>query len=176
MLLDDLDDVMTVERLANQTPWSRLGYEKELRFNDLAAYQVVTVACAGREPLLVGYGGYWLIAGEGHISIVAVHPGWRGHGLGELLLTNMLWLITESGAALATLEVRDSNKVAQNLYEKAGFKLVGRRKHYYKDSQEDALIMTLEPLDETYRQTLRERWSQLVRRLGQNVPAAQGQR
>ncbi len=94
-----------------------------------------------RAPI-VGYGGFWLMVDEAHISTIASHPQWRGRGIGELLLVTMIDAAMEMGANTITLEVRVSNTVAQDLYRKYDFKQVGMRKGYYSDNGEDALIMT----------------------------------
>jgi len=95
---------------------------------------------AGPAPI-VGYGGFWLMAGEAHITTIAVRPELRRRGIGELLLVAMLDRATELGAEVATLEVRVSNIAAQTLYRKYGFRQVGLRRRYYSNN-EDALIMT----------------------------------
>ncbi|MCA9990202.1 MAG: GNAT family N-acetyltransferase, partial [Anaerolineales bacterium] len=82
---------------------------------------------------------------------IATHPRWRGRGLGERLLLHMLAQAASLGATLVTLEVRRSNGAALGLYHKVGFVVVGERRGYYKDTQEDALqedalLMNLEPL------------------------------
>jgi ribosomal-protein-alanine N-acetyltransferase len=101
-----------------------------------------------REPVL-GYGGFWLMVDEAHISTIAVHPMWRGRGLGEMALVAMIEAAILRGAAEVTLEVRVSNGVAQSLYRKYAFVQVGRRKGYYQDNGEDALIMTTPRVDRT---------------------------
>ncbi|MGH2538188.1 MAG: ribosomal protein S18-alanine N-acetyltransferase [Candidatus Promineifilaceae bacterium] len=146
MRLVDVPVVMRIERLAFAVPWSANAYEYELSFNKLAHYQVLGLK-SGR---LIGYAGYWMLAGEAHISTIAIRPAWRGRGLGELLLLNLLYLALADAAALATLEVRLSNTVAQALYAKYRFEPVGRRKRYYQN-REDALLMTAKPLDVAYR-------------------------
>jgi len=83
---------------------------------------------------------------EAHVCTIAVHPNWRGRGLGELLLISLLDRAIELGARVATLEVRVSNQVAQELYNKYIFQIVSRRKRYYSDN-EDAYIMTTPPFD-----------------------------
>ena len=80
---------------------------------------------------------------EAHIATIASHPEWRGRGVGELLLLNMLRVAQQIQAINTTLEVRVSNQAAQNLYRKYNFEEVGRRKAYYQDNREDALIMTV---------------------------------
>jgi ribosomal-protein-alanine N-acetyltransferase len=91
---------------------------------------------------LVGYGGFWLMVDEAHISTIASHADWRRRGIGELLLIAMIDGATQVGARVVTLEVRVSNTDAQALYRKYGFDVTGSRKHYYSDNREDALIMT----------------------------------
>ena len=94
---------------------------------------------------MLGYAGLWLLIDEAHISTIAVAPEWRGRGLGELLLASLLERAISIGADVATLEVRASNLVAQNLYRKYRFTVVGVRKGYYTDNFEDALVMTTPP-------------------------------
>jgi ribosomal-protein-alanine N-acetyltransferase len=123
----------------------------------------------GRPPVL-GYGGFWMIAGEAHISTIAVASEWRRRGLGEFLLWSMLTRASAMGAFEATLEVRISNKVAQNLYHKYGFETVGRRRRYYQDNSEDALIMTVNSFNsEAYQERLGELGQALMARLRQGV-------
>ncbi len=93
-------------------------------------------------PPIVGYGGMWLMVDEAHISTLASHPDWRRQGVGELLLAAMIDRAAEIGAEMVTLEVRVTNTIAQALYRKYGFQVAGRRKGYYSDNGEDALIMT----------------------------------
>jgi ribosomal-protein-alanine N-acetyltransferase len=103
------------------------------------------VVVGERSPIL-GYAGFWLMVDEAHISTIAVRPDWRGLGLGELLLAAMLERATGLEADRATLEVRVSNITAQNLYHKYGFRRAGLRRRYYRDNDEDALIMSTERL------------------------------
>ena len=91
---------------------------------------------------LVGVVGLWIMAGEAHITTIGVRNAYRRQGLGELLLISIIELATGNGARVVTLEVRASNSVALELYEKYGFRRVGVRKGYYTDNREDAIIMT----------------------------------
>lgn len=117
---------------ASRSVWQRFfSREKEAR------------SAEQREPApVVGYGGFWLMVDEAHISTIASHPQWRGRGIGELLLMTMVDGAVEMGARFVTLEVRVSNAVAQALYRKYDFEQVGIRRGYYSDNREDALIMT----------------------------------
>lgn len=183
MTTDDIDAVLAIEEIAYPTPWTRQGYEKEIRRNELAMYHVLEEPSlpsslshreeggkrasidsrSNSEPLsserqkeIVGYAGHWMMAGEMHISMIAVHPDVQGQGLGELLLVHQLVQACEKEAILVTLEVRELNTRAQRLYQKLGFVEVGRRKNYYKDTKEAAILMTLEPLDEV---AIQQRWN-----------------
>ena len=108
---------------------------------------------------VVGYGGFWFILDEAHISTIAVDPDWRGRRVGEGLFVAMLEQAIDLGAITATLEVRVTNTRAQGLYRKYHFEVVGRRKHYYRDNGEDALLMTAE-LHPGYRDDMRRQFSQ----------------
>ncbi|MGH2516857.1 MAG: ribosomal protein S18-alanine N-acetyltransferase [Ktedonobacterales bacterium] len=90
---------------------------------------------------IVGFAGLWLMVDESHITTIAVHPDYRGHGIGEALLSALIGISYDIGARMVTLEVRVSNAVAQNLYHKYGFKEAGVRRRYYSDNHEDAYIM-----------------------------------
>ena len=170
----DLDAVVEIEAHSFPTAWSREGYEHEIKRNERATYYVLTHSTSGRAPAVIGYAGYWLMADEAHISIIAVAPAWRGRGLGELLLLQLLAHALAAGAILATLEVRNTNEIAHALYRKYGFAVVGRRKGYYKDTGEDALLMTVSWEDANeYRQQLRQARRRLWQRLqadGSPVP------
>ncbi|NEP14389.1 MAG: ribosomal protein S18-alanine N-acetyltransferase [Symploca sp. SIO2C1] len=92
-------------------------------------------------PLLLGLGCFWSILEEAHITILAVHPDWRHQGLGQLLLYALLRNATKCQLERATLEVKPSNQAALSIYRKFGFIEAGRRRNYYQDTGEDALIL-----------------------------------
>ncbi|MGQ9626180.1 MAG: ribosomal protein S18-alanine N-acetyltransferase [Anaerolineae bacterium] len=153
MSLKDVDEVMEIERSSFSMPWSESAYRYELRESNYSYYFVLRRKPPIRrlfqrhsEMPVLGYGGFWLLGDEAHISTLAVKQEYRGQRLGELILLYMLDKAAELGAEVATLEVRVSNAVAQNLYLKYGFQRVGLRPRYYNDNGEDALIMTTEPL------------------------------
>jgi ribosomal-protein-alanine N-acetyltransferase len=149
MRLEDLDDVHRIELASFATPWPENAYRSELLTNRLASYLVGRV-----DGRIVAYGGMWLMVDEAHITTFAVHPGWRRQRIGERLLLAFMDLARDRHAREATLEVRLSNLAARRLYEKYGFRPVGLRPRYYSDNNEDALIMTTDPLDD---RALRER-------------------
>jgi [ribosomal protein S18]-alanine N-acetyltransferase len=136
--------------------------------NRIASYQVLTVRKGDQPAQLIGFSGYWIMAGEAHVSTIANHPDWRGRGLGELLFLNLLYLAYDEPAELVTLEVRAGNQVAQALYQKYNLLIVGERLRYYRDNREDALIMTVEPLDKEYRRFLQEMGKRLFERLAEH--------
>lgn len=115
---------------------------------------------------IVGYGGFWLITDEAHISTIAVAKQQRGCGWGELLLVSMIEQAISMNATMVTLEVRVSNQVAQNLYDKYSFVVTGKRLRYYRDNEEDALIMTVEGIaTPTYRDKFADLQAALLTRL-----------
>lgn len=136
MTLEDIPSVCTVEKLSFNTPWSEESFSSELLYNQLAHYYVLEL-----KKLVVAYGGLWAIAGEGHITNIAVHPAFRGRGYGRMLAEEMIEAGRRHGCARYTLEVRPANLAAVHLYENIGFKSVGIRPKYYQDTGEDALIM-----------------------------------
>jgi [ribosomal protein S18]-alanine N-acetyltransferase len=103
---------------------------------------------AGQETeYIVGFGGLWIIADEAHVTAIAVREKYRRRTIGALLMVALTDLAIRLKARSLTLEVRVSNKVAQNLYTKFGFKQVGLRRGYYTDNREDAVLMSTEEVD-----------------------------
>jgi [ribosomal protein S18]-alanine N-acetyltransferase len=145
MTLEDLPAVMDIDRLSFPLPWPERSYRYELLENP-ASHMLVAAQPAAGGPRPVGFIGFWQIIDEAHISTLAVHPDHRREGLGADLLTAALDLATQLGSDMATLEVRVSNEAAVNLYHKFGFRIVGRRPRYYRDNDEDALLMTVRNL------------------------------
>ncbi|TCL39181.1 ribosomal-protein-alanine N-acetyltransferase [Anaerospora hongkongensis] len=135
----DVDAVLKVENEAFTTPWSRAAFEAETSDNELAYYLVVDVG-----GVIAGYAGMWLIIDEAHVTNIALAAAYRGAGLGEQLVRALMELARERGAVSMTLEVRVSNVKAQALYTKLGFVSRGKRRNYYTDNREDALIMWCE--------------------------------
>jgi [ribosomal protein S18]-alanine N-acetyltransferase len=90
---------------------------------------------------IVAYGGIWVILEDSHVTTIAVDPAFRGKRLGEVMLLHLIDEAIERGAAWLTLEVRESNVVAQQLYRKYGFTTVTMRRGYYSDDNESAMVM-----------------------------------
>jgi len=170
MRLSDISSVMVIERDAFPVPWNESAYHYEVAENPLASYLVLTVRLGDQPAKLIGYAGFWILVDEAHISTIAVDKDWRGRGLGALLLLSMLVEAYNLDASLATLEVRKSNVVAQALYHEFDFKIVGGRRRYYQ-GREDAIIMSTEPFDKSYRSSLHRIEKALLQRLNEDIPS-----
>jgi ribosomal-protein-alanine N-acetyltransferase len=178
MRLSDIPQVVEVDRLSFPSPWSARSYVFEVSDNK-AGHMIVLDAMpetpparglrgmfqrlSGQNPqsTIVGYGGFWLIDGEAHVSTLAIHPDYRGRGLGGVLLAGMLSRGIALEAEYSVLEVRVSNECAISLYRQYEYEIVGRRKNYYRDNDEDAFLMHLAPLDEAYQARLAARLDRL---------------
>jgi len=136
MTVADLEQVLAIENIAFSSPWSRNSFLYELTENKRAVY--LTAKEADR---VVGYTGMWVIFDEGHITNLAVHPDFRRQGIGGRLLDELAIAAKERGVSRLTLEVRLSNTGAQLLYTQKGFVSSGVRRRYYRDNNEDAVIM-----------------------------------
>ena len=116
-------------------PWSRADFFREFQ-NELAEYVVGEL-----DKKIVAYAGAWVSFDQAEVMHIAVEPELRGQGIGTLIFAELIKAVKERGATSITLEVRPSNVAAIKLYESFGLKSVGRRKGYYLDNGEDALIM-----------------------------------
>ena len=134
--LEHIDRILVIDSLCFPTPWSRESLEKEIENSELTKYVI-----AKKSGIVIGYAGMWIILDEGHITNIAVHPEYRGIGVGSLLLEALIEICKIEFIKSMTLEVRESNARAQNLYKKYGFLQNGIRKGYYRDNKENALIM-----------------------------------
>ena len=172
MTLADVEQVVRIEQDSFTAPWPARAFRYEIAENEQSTMLVVRPAPRGsqlahellsafginRPKLVLGYGGFWLLVDEVHISTLAVHPQWRGRGLGELLLLSLLERGLELGGIRSTLEVRVSNLSAQELYQRLGYQIVSRQKRYYADNNEDAYIMVTPDLrDADFQSHLRRR-------------------
>ncbi|MGB9679638.1 MAG: ribosomal protein S18-alanine N-acetyltransferase [Thermoanaerobacteraceae bacterium] len=136
MTREDVDEVIEIEKLSFSTPWSKEAFITEVTKNSCARYVVAEI-----DGRVVGYGGFWVVVDEGHITNIAVHPDFRSMEVGTRIMESLIEIAKKSGISAMTLEVRASNIIAQHLYSKFGFKPLGRRKNYYQDNNEDAIIM-----------------------------------
>ncbi|MGI6204573.1 MAG: ribosomal protein S18-alanine N-acetyltransferase [Anaerovoracaceae bacterium] len=132
----DAEQIAEIDRACFAAPWSLDAFRTELERNRVAFYLVGEIG--GR---IAGYAGLWWLEDEGHITNVAVHPDFRGSGVATCLLDCLIDFCEKEGITAFTLEVRPSNEKAIRLYEKFAFVTIGRRRKYYDDNGEDALIM-----------------------------------
>jgi ribosomal-protein-alanine N-acetyltransferase len=136
MAESDVREVMRIEQQSFTTTWPANAFYQELRDNKLAHYYVGKLGDA-----IVAYGGIWVMLEDSHITTIAVTPEHRGRRYGEIMLVRLLDEAIARGASWMTLEVRESNTVAQGLYKKYGFTSVSTRRGYYSDNNENALVM-----------------------------------
>jgi [ribosomal protein S18]-alanine N-acetyltransferase len=176
MVKEDIDQVNEIDHEAFPSQWPPANYRQELQ-NKIAHYLVAcddakTIDAPPATPprkfsflawllpprkrrpspeiphqYIVGFSGIWMLAGEAHVTNLAVRRSYQGKGLGELLLLATIDLSSELKASFMTLEVRASNLVAQSLYSKYGFVQMGTRRGYYLDNHEDAIIMSTDTLN-----------------------------
>ena len=142
----ELDEVFALDRLSLGGIWTLKKYQQELSLANSRFLAISlsnkTTACATKEsPSIIGYGGLRAIANEAKITILAIHPNYQGMGLGQLLLLTLLMEASQKKLQHVRLEVRESNKIAQSLYQKFGFQIVKRLPNYYHQFHEDALVL-----------------------------------
>lgn len=137
--LYDVPAMARIERDSFGSPWSADEITKDVTAG--GNVYVAVAECGGEKA---GYGEIRMIAGEAQIYNIAVAPEFRREGIGEALLRHMTDKAEKDGCDLITLEVRDGNEAAMALYEKLGFREVGRRKGYYSNGKEDAVLMDLD--------------------------------
>jgi ribosomal-protein-alanine N-acetyltransferase len=142
MTLEDVPAVHEIDNLSFSLPWPERSFRFELTENPVARNWVAE--SNGRIAAMLVL---WLIIDEAHIATIATHPDFRRQGIGEHLLIAALASARDEGASRAFLEVRAGNEGALELYKKYGFIVVGVRQHYYKDNNEDAILMNLEDLN-----------------------------
>jgi [ribosomal protein S18]-alanine N-acetyltransferase len=134
---EDLDEVMAIEIRSFARPWTKGIFQETLR-SDISE-------CLGFEKggRLIGYIVFYTVEKEAHILNLAVHPLFRRQGLALTMLRQALSMIGARGVTSYFLEVREGNVAAIGLYERCGFERIGRRKGYYSETREDALVMGL---------------------------------
>jgi ribosomal-protein-alanine N-acetyltransferase len=146
---DDLAQVVAIDQLSFSLPWPENAYRYELFENPGSLLWVAEKVNAAQRQI-VGMIVVWLIIDEAHIATIAIHPDHRGQGIAaELMATGLAGAIRKQMSS-ATLEVRLNNMPAQKLYQRFRFEVVGKRVRYYRDNNEDALIMTVDGLGADY--------------------------
>ena len=136
MTLEDLDQVLTIEKENFSVPWTENGF-----FSFLIRQDTLFLV-AEDEKGIAGYCGIVMVPDEGDITNVSVARGRRRQGIGSLLLKELIRRAGEAGVAKIYLEVRESNQAAIALYEKLGFQRDGLRRDYYEEPRENAVLMS----------------------------------
>jgi ribosomal-protein-alanine N-acetyltransferase len=143
----DLLEVVEIEMLSGLSPWGWDAYHKELQSEQDVIMLVARTHSAGGDPLdregIAGFIISRLVAGELHVNNVAVRAEFRRQGIAAQLLAAVIDWGRRHNARMALLEVRAGNTAAQALYSRCGFQLVGRRRRYYSQPVEDALLMSI---------------------------------
>lgn len=135
----DVPAVGELDRLSFTLPWPERSFQFEVTSNPASRCLVAEV-----EGRVVGAVVAWLLVDELHIATLATHPEFRRQGIAQALLTAVLRRGVQEGAVSSFLEVRAGNLAAQALYRKFGYEATGLRRRYYRDNDEDAILMTLE--------------------------------
>lgn len=133
----DLDAVIIIERRSFTAPW------EEQTFRGLMRRPSAALFVAEVDADVVGYSVSWFAADEAELGDLAVHPDWRGMGVGQALLQHSVTEAIRRQTQFLYLEVREGNAAARRLYERAGFEVVGLRRKYYAEPPEDAVVMRL---------------------------------
>ena len=141
MTLDDMPAVIDLDQKSFSLPWPERSFRFELTSNPASRCWV-----ADLDGEVVGMIVVWLIVDEAHVATLATHPDFRRRGIAKKLLSHALRHMIDEGAHSSFLEVRESNFTAQEMYRKFGYEASGRRRRYYKDNDEDAILMNLASL------------------------------
>ena len=141
MTLEDVPTVLVLDQISFSLPWPERSFRFELTENTASRCWVAEV-----DGRIVGMVVGWLLVDEMHIATIATHPDYRRQGIASKLLLHTLWKSMDEGALTSFLEVRESNLAAQEMYLKFGYEKTGRRKRYYRDNDEDAILMLLKSL------------------------------
>lgn len=141
MTLEDLPAVVDLDQKSFSLPWPERSFRFELTENLVSRCWVAEL-----DGKVVGMIVIWLVAEEAHVATIATHPNYRRQGVAKRLLSYALHQLVDEGARSSFLEVRESNVAAQEMYRKFGYEATGRRRRYYKDNDEDAILMNLDPL------------------------------
>ncbi|MDV3000220.1 MAG: Mycothiol acetyltransferase [Chroococcopsis gigantea SAG 12.99] len=160
---NDIEALVELDHRCLGGIWTLEGYKREIDCPNSNFLILMT------DQRLLGYGCYWAILEEAHITLLAVDPDYQGQGLGQLLLYELLKGAAAGKLERATLEVGVANSKAIELYEKFGFKTVGRRKKYYPATGEDALILWRTDLQtKQFAETLHEWDNMIEHRISEN--------
>ena len=136
MTLPDIEQVYAIECSCFSQPWSVESLIGELVRNETAHYVV-----AESDGRIIGYAGIWVLIDEAHMTNIAVIPEYRRMGVATGIILTLMRYARSRNAVRMTLEVREHNYKAQNLYFSLDFAQAGIRKRYYSDTGESALIL-----------------------------------
>ena len=142
MTVEDIPAVVALDQLSFSLPWPERSFRFELTQNTASRCWVAEV-----DGHMVGMIVNWLLVDEVHVATLATHPDFRRQGIAKELLAHSLRYMSGEGAVSSFLEVRESNTAAREMYRKFGYEDTGRRRGYYKDNNEDAILMTLEKIN-----------------------------
>ena len=134
----DIPAIMEIERASFITPWTEGMFKSQLRFRDRAINLVLL-----EHEIIAGYAAAWIAADEIHLLSIAVAPELRARGFGDELLRAVMESGRTRGAVRVILEVREGNETARRFYRAHGFSEIGKRRAYYSDTGEDAIVMEL---------------------------------
>ena len=150
--------VLRIEEQVYPRPWTSSLFLSELALRTTRAYFVARV---GKD--VVGYAGVMISFEDAHVTTIAVDPAWQRHGIATRLMVALVRESLVRGAQHMTLEVRVSNKAAQDLYRRFGYAPVGVRKNYYPETNEDAIVMWVHDVDQP-------EYARLLQGMEQRVP------
>jgi len=142
MTLEDIPAVVELDGISFSLPWPERSFRFELTDNTASRSWVYEL-----DGKIVGMIIAWFLVDEAHIATISTHPDHRRKGIARNLLTYALRYMSKEGAVTSFLEVRENNVAAQEMYRGFGYEATGRRKRYYKDTGEDAILMTLTSLE-----------------------------
>ena len=134
--LRDVRSMRSIDRDVFRTPWTEGATITQVTAPGRVHFVVE------RSHRLIGHGGLVFLDDEAHVAMIAVDKQWWGQGVGDLLMGRLFEASKANGFSGLTLEVRESNTAAIGLYERHSLTVTGRRKRYYRDNGEDAIIMT----------------------------------
>ncbi len=147
MTLEDVQQVHALDQLCFSLPWSEQSFAYEVEHNRVSRPYVIEWKGTQGEHRLVAMMVCWQVMDEVQVATLAVHPDFQRQGIARWLLAHGLLQAASEGADHAFLEVRIGNLSAQALYRLFGFEVVGQRSGYYRDTNEDALLMILDSFD-----------------------------
>ena len=146
MTEEDIPSVYRIECLSFRSPWSKQSLTEEM--NNKVAHYLVAVL----DKKVIGYCGMWVLFDECHITNIAIDPDHRKKGYGKSLLYATMMAADFFGATAMTLEVRETNRIAQSLYQSMDFERNGFRRHYYSDTGEGAILLWNHNIQHTLKQ------------------------